>query len=496
MLAYGFEAAEREGMLRFFSRTGLADRVIDRDRLALHGEIEGVVEYSRAPEVEVAGRVRLNFVEAGRDYGLRAAEAIHPEEPTLAVSTSEMPLVLTTGEGRAITERWLAETRIARDGARFALPPSGLGNLAGDVVELDLPEGAGNFRLDHIEQGELTLVQAVRVEPSVFEPVEALDLEADMPAYTPPVPVLPLFLDLPLLRGDEVPHAPHLAVTARPWPGPVAVYRAAQDDGYGFVTSLGAPARVGVTETVLARARPGVLDRGPSLRVRMTTGDLVSASLERVLNGTNVAVIGDGTPENWEVFQFTTAVLVEAGLWEISGRLRGQAGSDATMPEAWPAGSYVVLLDGAVAQLPLTHGQRGLERHYRIGPATRGYDDATYVHAVEAFNGVGLRPYAPVHLSARWSGGDLAVNWLRRTRIDGDSWLTEEVPLGEAEERYRVRVMAGLTVLREVTVSAPEWSYSAAMQAADGAAAPFAVEVAQVSQTWGAGPFRRIEVAA
>jgi len=496
MLAYGFEAAEREGMLRFFSRTGLADRVIDRDRLALHGEIEGVVEYSRAPEAEVAGRVRLNFVEAGRDYGLRAAEAIHPEEPTLAVSTSEVPLVLTTGEGRAITERWLAEARIARDGARFALPPSGLGNLAGDVVELDLPEGAGNFRLDHIEQGELTLVQAVRVEPSVFEPVEALDLEADMPAYTPPVPVLPLFLDLPLLRGDEVPHAPHLAVTARPWPGPVAVYRAPQDDGYGFVTSLGAPARVGVTETVLARARPGVLDRGPSLRVRMTTGDLVSASLERVLNGTNVAVIGDGTPENWEVFQFTTAVLVEAGLWEISGRLRGQAGSDATMPEAWPAGSYVVLLDGAVEQLPLTLGQRGLERHYRIGPAARGYDDATYVHAVEAFNGVGLRPYAPVHLSARWSGGDLAVNWLRRTRIDGDSWLTEEVPLGEAEERYRVRVMAGLTVLREVTVSAPEWSYSAAMQAADGAAAPFAVEVAQVSQTWGAGPFRRIEVAA
>jgi hypothetical protein len=496
MLAYGFEAAEREGMLRFFSRTGLADWVIDRDRLALHDEIEGAVEFSRAPEAEVAGRVRLNFVEAGRDYGVRAAEAIHPEEPTLAVSTSEMPLLLTTGEGRAITERWLAEARVARDGARFALPPSGLGNMAGDVVELDLPEGAGNFRLDHVEQGEVALVQAVRVEPSVFEPVEALDLEADMPAFTPPVPVLPLFLDLPLLRGDEIAHAPYLAVTALPWPGPVAVYRAAEDDGYGFVTRLGAPARVGVTETVLARARPGVIDRGPVLRVRMTTGDLASASLERVLNGANAAVIGDGAPDNWEVFQFTTAELVGEGLWEISGRLRGQAGCDATMPEVWPVGSYVVLLDSAVVQLPQALGQRGLERHYRIGPAARGYDDATYVHEVHAFSGVGLRPYAPVHLRAGWNGGDLHVSWLRRTRIDGDSWFAEEVPLGETQERYRVRVMAGLDVLREATVTAQAWSYSAAMRAADSVELPFAVEVAQVSEVWGAGPFRRIEIAA
>jgi len=130
------------------------------------------------------------------------------------------------------------------------------------------------------------------------------------------------------------------------------------------------------------------------------------------------------------------------------------------------------------------------------GPASRGYDDATYVHEVHGFNGVGLRPYAPVHLGARWSGGDLAVSWLRRTRIDGDGWLAEEVPLGETEERYRVRVLDGLTVLREATVSAPDWSYSAAMQADDGAAPPFAVEVAQVSGVWGAGPFRRIEVVA
>ncbi len=496
MLAYGFEAAERDGQLVFFSRTGLAGQVIDHDRLALVDEIDGVVEYTRVPEPEVAGRVRLNFIEAGSDYGVRATEAIFPDAPAPAVSTSELSLVLTGGEARAIAERWLAEARVARDKARFALPPSGLWAKAGDVVELDLPEGAGNYRLDHIEQAGVAMVQAVRIEPSLFEPVETLDLAATMSAYVPPVPVLPLFLDLPLLTGDEVPHAPHLAVTARPWTGPVAVYRAPQDDGYSFALNLPTPARVGLTQSVLARARPGLFDRGPALRVRMTSGDLASATPAQVLNGANAAVIGDGTSENWEVFQFTDAVLVEPGVWEITGRLRGQAGSDAIMPEAWPVGSWVVMLDGALDQVPLALSHRGLERHYRIGPAARGYDDPSYVHTVQAFNGIGLRPLAPVHLAATpGPGGDLSVSWVRRTRIDGDSWLAEEVPLGEDSERYRVRVMAGLTVLREETVDGPGWSYSAAMQAADGAAAPFAVEVAQVSGSFGPGPYRRIEVA-
>ena len=40
----------------------------------------------------------------------------------------------------------------------------------------------------------------------------------------------------------------------------------------------------------------------------------------------------------------------------------------------------------------------------------------------------------------------------------------------------------------------PGFVYSAAMQAADGAGAAFAVEVAQVSDVVGPGPFARAEV--
>ncbi len=494
MMAYGFEAAEREGVMVFFTRTGLAARSVEEPQLALSDELDGTVELTRAPAAELAGRVRLNFIEADGGYETRAAETVFPDEPSRAVSQSELPLVLTGGEGRAITERWLAEARVARDSARFALPPSALGAMAGDVLALDLERGAGLYRIDRVEESGMQMVEATRVEPVIYTPAEALDLAINLPAPRPAVPVLPLFMDLPLLTGAELPYAPHLAVTARPWPGRVAVYRAPGDDGYELIEIVQSPARVGVSETVLPAARAGLLDRGPALRVRLTSGALASASLDRVLNGANLAVIGDGSAANWELFQFTDAALVGEGTYELSGRLRGQAGSDALMPQSWPVGSYVVILDRSTGQIPMAASERGLERNYRIGPATRSFDDATYSHEVLAFEGIGLRPLAPVHLRAQWSGGDLGLSWIRRTRIDGDSWAAEEVPLGEEAERYRLRVMGGLTVLRELDVTAPGWTYTAAMQTADGVGASFAIEVAQVSQSFGPGPYRRLSV--
>ena len=66
------------------------------------------------------------------------------------------------------------------------------------------------------------------------------------------------------------------------------------------------------------------------------------------------------------------------------------------------------------------------------------------------------------------------------------------MPLGEAYEAYLLRVMQGGALLREASVGAPGWVYSAADQAADGVAVPFDIEVAQISERFGPGHFARI----
>ena len=39
-------------------------------------------------------------------------------------------------------------------------------------------------------------------------------------------------------------------------------------------------------------------------------------------------------------------------------------------------------------------------------------------------------------------GAQLRVRWTRRTRMGGDAWAAD-VPLGEAQERYRVSLWSG-----------------------------------------------------
>ncbi|HMO71665.1 MAG TPA: glycoside hydrolase/phage tail family protein [Paracoccaceae bacterium] len=493
MLTYGFDAVERGGDLRFASRAGRRVWAVDPARLvAGEGDVP-TVERSRAAEAEVAGRVRLGYIEAEGDFQPRLADAVFPDDALPSVAQSDTGLVLTAAEARATAERWLAEARVARDGARFALPPSRADLGAGDVVALD----GGLWRIDRLETGIFAQVEAVRVEPSIAVPSDAAEDRAIPRQVTSPVPVVAQFLDLPLLKGTEVPHAPHLAVSAVPWRGAVAVWSSPDGDGFELNSLVAAPSVLGVTETPLPRARPGVWDRGAPLRVRLGAGLLASVAPGSVLNGANAMAIGPGPGGPWEVFQFAEAVLVGPQTWDLSLRLRGQLGTDAVAPPVWPEGSRVVLLDGGPQQTELPLSARGLLRRYRIGVAERGFDDPDVLVIEEAFDGVGLRPYAPCHLrAARVPGGDAVLTWVRRTRIDGDSWASFEVPLGEEREIYVLRVAVGGDVVRTIETSVPEWTYPAALQAVDGAAGGFAVEVSQVSDRFGAGPFRRIDVPA
>ncbi|EKE72736.1 MULTISPECIES: glycoside hydrolase TIM-barrel-like domain-containing protein [Roseobacteraceae] len=494
MLAFGFEAIEREGRLIFRSRDGKAKVALSEDQMAVSDELDGVLERTRAPEAEVAGRVKLTFVDADGDYAARAEEAMFPDEQSRLVSQSELPLALTRSEGRQVVERWLAESRVARDTARFSLPPSLFSYGAGDVITVTTEDGALRYRVDHATFGDLQQIEAVRVEQEIYVPSDAVEDIIEAKPFAAPVPVYPLFLDLPLLTGDETPHAPHVAVTANPWPGSAAVYGSASDSGYELNTLLPTWATIGVTQTALESAEPAVWDRGAALRVKLTKGELASVGLIDVLNGANVAAIGDGSSGNWEVFQFATAELVAPQTYDLSLRLRGQVGTDGLMA-SWPAGSRFVLLNSALRQIDIAQSARGLARHYRIGPSQRGYDDPSYQHLVEAFDGIGLRPYAPAHLKAQMAlSGDTELTWVRRTRIDGDSWQSVDVPLGEASELYVVRVVQGGSILRASVVAAPNWSYSVSQKTSDGVTGAYEIHVAQMSESFGPGLFQRIEI--
>lgn len=494
MLAYGFEALERDGALVFRMREGRRDDALSLMHLA-RGEDDLSFETARAPEAEMAGRVRLSYVEADGDFEARAVEALFPDETAGAAAGSELALAMTRAEAQGVVERWLIEARVSRDTARFALPPSRSYLGPGDVVDITTGEGSGRYRIDRIERADLLTVDAVRIEPGSYVTSDEAEERATLKPFAAPIPVTPVFLDIPLMSGEEDPYAPHLAVTGTPWPSTVAVYASSEDAGYDLNTLITSQSVVGTTLTPLASSRSGLWDRGPALRIRLANGALESVTEERALGGANLMAIGTLGGDDWELLQFAQAIPVEAGVWDVSLRLRGQLGTDALMPPSWPEGSTVVLMNGAPEQIALPHSARGLARHYRIGSASRGYDDPSYVHEVIAFSGNGLRPLSPCHLRAAATAGGWDFTWVRRTRIDGDSWDGYDVPLGEGQELYLVRVLDGGVIRREFVTSTAACSYTSEEKLADGILGDFAVSVAQISQEYGAGPGASLEVA-
>ncbi|MEM6478409.1 MAG: glycoside hydrolase TIM-barrel-like domain-containing protein, partial [Pseudomonadota bacterium] len=136
MLAYGFDAVERDGKLIFANRDGRADGYLAPEELVYRGEDDPVLALERAAAAEVPGRVQVSFVDVDGDFETAAVDAVFPGEDSPVLTHSELPLALTRSEARVIAERWLAEAKVARDSAQFALPPSQAHLGAGDVVAL------------------------------------------------------------------------------------------------------------------------------------------------------------------------------------------------------------------------------------------------------------------------------------------------------------------------------------------------------------------------
>lgn len=493
-MAFGFDCLEREGELAFTTRAGRSDLRIERQATALGSDGAQSVELIRGGLPEITGRMRLSHVAGESNFEVTVAESLSLDPATPTTAQSELPLVMPLSQGRQIVERWRAESQTAQDQLKLRLPPSMLDAQAGTVLELE----GKRYRIDRVDMNEAREVEAMRIEPHVYQGGGIEQSQPDWQSYQPPGRVLALWLDLPLLRGNEIAESPWLAVMADPWPGEIALWRGQEDHDYRFVMAMQASATIGQTLTPLPHAQSSLFERGPALMVKFHHGGLSSISEKKLLSGSNALAIGSGHPDHWEIFQVSEADLVGPQTYALRGRLRGQAGSDGLMPDHWPAGSYVVLLDDTLRQLPEGSHQRMVAQDYRIGVAREGYAAPSVIHMRQAFAGNGLRPYRVAHLKVLpLAGGLHQIRWIARSRLGDDNWEGYEVALAEAVELYSLTIRnAAGAVLRRVDVASGVYDYPAALRDSDGALAGYQVEVVQQSYAYGAGPVAEIWVGA
>lgn len=468
--AYFFDAVERNAAISFVNRGGETVTVITADDLLTlqQGEKSERMRITRKQELELPQKVDVLYMNRSTDYQSGTQHAQRLTTETDGVESYILPVVLGDTQAKTISDVMLYHHWLERTHYELLLP-----NRYAYLEPTDLIEVTQNNRTHTIRVTEtmhsmagMLRVKGVAEDSSTYS-FNSIAAEALSSTKTliPAGETVMEVLDIPTLVKPEDADKGVLryavAGLEEGWHG-ASVFRS--DDGgtdFSPILTVEEAAAMGVTTTILPEGVCGIIDRGSSVTVSLYgSATLESLSQLSMLNGGNLALIGE------ELVQFQTATLVEAGVYTLSNLLRGRFGTEHAMG-SHDAGERFVVLDARVQKDTVALALLGLQRDYKSVSIGAVLDDTA--SQTVTYQGLNLKPYAPVHIKGERDGsGNLVISWVRRARINGEWRDNVDVPIGEAFEQYEIDIMDGETVMRTIRISdATQATYDVAEQTAD-----------------------------
>jgi hypothetical protein len=429
-------------------------------------EENGPVVWRMQELAEQPARIEMAYRDPMLDY--QAAMTFAERLDGRGTENIGLPGMIDTAQAKSLVEEALQKRRAMRRTASFELPWKQIALKPGDQVRISGNTSAPDFVVTSIEDGLTRRVEARALPRHVRYPVRGV-LPAASDGGRLAVRGRPHFelLDLPMWPGVEKPSDQfRIAAFADPWGG-TSVYASPEATDFKQRTLISHRAVMGELTAPLSAGPSGRVLKAQSLTVRLYDGELSSASLSQVLNGANSALLS--APEgSWEIMQFLDAEEVEGDVWRLSGLLRGQCGTEREAAQPRPSGTPFILVNDALSPAGLKPEETGLELAWRIGASGEDFTDQ-YFTTVERAGGLrALQPLEPVHIRSRTeANGDVHINWVRRGRIDADSWFAPDLPLGEERELYRLEIRDAEKLVRSLEVDKPNWTYDLAQRKSD-----------------------------
>ncbi len=511
-LAFAFDAAEQGGNLRFVAR-GLAPRgVIPLDDMGAYQGFDSYVpepvRFELVPPVSLPKEAVVTFSDPERDHQRSSQPSRRQFGDADSNLSYDLPVVLSNDEGRRIADRMLWEAWTSRRAAAWTGNDRWRSARPGDLYFVEGPTGLTLIRITRALRGVNGLIQfESREDDAVIYQSNALGVPGAIPVQEiVGIPVVDvILLDIPLLLDADLPTSEGfyfgLVANGPGWRGANLLRAIAEDGVYSEVLPQGVELILGEVDFGDLAGLPDGFDTALdwddtsviTVVPRRADMELESSTDAEVLAGANAAYVGPANGFGGEVIQFVNAVLNPDGSYTLSRFRRAQRGTDAEAAVTHGFGELFVLLEpGALLRVNLGFGDLNQERWFKAVPLLGTADEAPSVPFTNT--GVGLRPYAPVLLGASRPASpdpDIALVWTRRSRVGGD---LVPPPLAEDVELYTLQILDGAsppTVVREVEVSTPSFTYTEADQIADFGAPPAALNwrVAQVSGAYGNGTF-------
>jgi len=232
-----------------------------------------------------------------------------------------------------------------------------------------------------------------------------------------------------------------------------------------------------------------------TLTVEVTQGELVSATEAEVVNGANALAVDvnvDRTdaPE-YEIIQFVNASQVSTGVYELSQLLRGRRGTERLVDQHSGDGATVVQLDNLQGVQFVERDSDALDQNIGLAGVTFNKLPPSDAEKTFTYQGYNLTPLSPVHIRGKRnaSNADVVITWRRRTRSPGNFFGRRKGPLLEESEEYEVDVLDGGSVVRTLTTTNQQVTYTESQQVSDFGSVQdsYDVRIYQMSQAVGRG---------
>ncbi len=493
LLLNNITTSESNGRLVFSGKAYHDQIAIDENDMVQEAD-EAQLSLNRQSELELPREVLFSHADIDLGFDTITSSSRRMETNSDRQVKSELPMVLCRDEATRLAQARLRDFWIGRDTAQLQLPWKYLSLEQGDILRVgnnqafqvrDIMDGlqreieAGAFQ--HFEE-TLTWMQ-----PPVNRHSQTIGEGA------PEV----LLMNLPLDQDSMQPQPRiYAAASAAPWNNRYPIEMSPISTGFEQVGNILEPAVIFIVQNAVGPSSSGRWDYANHLDVTVTTNttDFLTVEEELVFAGGNALAVQTNSG-GWEIIQFRKSEITGLKTWRLSQLLRGQLGTDHEMRSAISAGAKGVLLNSAIVPVFLEKNQVGLPLNWRIGPSGAAIKSITALS--ETCSGINGRPLTPCHLKARFSSGACLVSWIRRSRVNSDSWDNVEVEPDFSIEAYNVEIhRPNGQLLRSVPVTESFLNYSDSARLGDlgSLSEPFIVAVSQLSNSSNPGPAASITV--
>lgn len=434
----------------------------------------------RSEDITLPALVEVHYLNRMKRYETHVQSACRATQESREQQALRLGVVMSESHARTVAEMHLTRSWAERCRVTLQLPLKYARVEPGDVLLLQ----GQRLRVEQVQLGKpgMLRIRAVRSYAQAWDGYIAPPEGASEELLLPPSATRCELLDIPALPGDA-PTEARLRVAAcgisSGWQG--ANILRLSDFGDTVVADVASPSVMGTVIGILGNGTPQRIDHQHMLEVSLL-GDatLSSVTVDAMLGGANVALVGN------EIIQFANAESLGEGIYRLSTLLRGRLGTEQHC-QGHAAMERFVLLDASVTSVAVAPTEGG--NHWNIRAVSVGSPLDIGTEFSTTLSVQSLKPYAPVHLKARKTGGDIMIGWVRRARIDGAMRAGVDIPLMEEREEYEVRVMSGSTLKRSWRAHSPSQIYTLAEQMADFGSVPssLSLQIAQISALVGLG---------